>query len=142
KPRSLDDSGAMCAAMIKAHRAGVGKDLRPWIDNYVQFVFAKQFRLADGTLARNRPMPESLWLDDLYMSVPCLAQAGKLTGDARYFDDAAKQVLQFSERMFLQDRGLYMHAWVQGAQHHPALLWARANGWAAMATVELIEVLP
>ncbi|HEY5758384.1 MAG TPA: glycoside hydrolase family 88 protein [Steroidobacter sp.] len=142
KPRSLDDAGAMCAAMIKANRAGVGKDLRPWIDNYVQFVSGTQFRLADGTLARNRPLPESLWLDDLYMSVPCLAQAGKLTGDARYFDDAAKQILQFSDRMFVKERGLFMHGWVQGMQPHPVFPWARANGWAIMAMVELLEVLP
>lgn len=142
KPRSLDDSGSMCAAMIKAHRAGVGDELRPWIDNYVQFVSSTQFRLADGTLARNRPMPESLWLDDLYMSVPCLAQAGKLTGDSRYFDDAAKQILQFSERMFVKERGLFMHGWVQGMQPHPVFPWARANGWATMAMVELLEVLP
>lgn len=142
KPRSLDDAGAMCAAMIKANRAGVGKDLRPWIDNYVQFVSETQFRLADGTLARNRPLPDSLWLDDLYMSVPCLAQAGKLTGDSRYFDDAAKQILQFAERMFVKERGLFMHGWVQGMQPHPVFPWARANGWATMAMVELLEVLP
>lgn len=142
QPRSLDDSGSMCAAMIKAHRAGLGNELKPWIDNYVQFVSSTQFRLADGTLARNRPMPESLWLDDLYMSVPCLAQAGKLTGDSRYFDDAAKQILQFSERMFVKERGLFMHGWVQGMEPHPVFPWARANGWATMAMVELLEVLP
>jgi unsaturated rhamnogalacturonyl hydrolase len=142
QPHSLDDSGSMCAAMIKANRAGLGNELRPWIDNYVSFVSSKQFRLADGTLARNRPLPTSLWLDDLYMSVPCLAQAGKLTGDSRYFDDAAKQILQFSERMFVNERGLFMHGWVQGMQHHPVFPWARANGWAAMAMVELLEVLP
>jgi rhamnogalacturonyl hydrolase YesR len=142
-PRSLDDSGAMCAALIKAHRAGLAKDkLRPWIDNYVDFVSSKQFRLADDTLARNRPLPNSLWLDDLYMSVPCLAQAGKLTGERRYFDDAAKQILQFSDRMFVKERGLFMHGWVQGMEPHPVFLWARANGWAIMAMVELLEVLP
>lgn len=142
KPRSLDDSGSMCAAMIKAHRAGAGKDLRPWIDNYVNYVSTTQFRLTDGTLARNRPLPASLWLDDLYMSVPCLAQAGKLTGDARYFDDAAKQILQFAERMFVKERGVFMHGWVQDMQHHPVFPWARANGWAIMAIVELLDVLP
>ena len=141
-PHSLDESGAMCAAMIKANRAGLGNDLRPWIDNYVRYVSSQQFRLADGTLARNRPLPSSLWLDDLYMSVPCLAQAGKLTGEMRYFDDAARQLLQFSERMFVKERGLFMHGWVQGMQHHPVFPWARANGWAIMATVELLEVLP
>ena len=141
-PRSLDDSGSMCAAMIKAHRASIGGVLRPWIDNYVDYVSNKQLRLADGTLARSRPLPNSLWLDDLYMSVPCLAQAGKLTGDARYFDDAAKQVLQFAERMFVPERGLFMHGWVQEMEPHPVFHWARANGWAIMAMVELLEVLP
>ena len=133
--------GGVHVEELRLH-AGVGKDLRPWIDNYVQFVSGTQFRLADGTLARNRPLPESLWLDDLYMSVPCLAQAGKLTGDVRYFDDAAKQILQFSERMFVKERGLFMHGWVQGMQPHPMFPWARANGWAMMAMVELLEVLP
>ncbi len=142
KPRSLDDSGSMCAAMIKAHQAGIGKELRPWIDNYVKFVSGTQFRLADGTLARNRPLPNSLWLDDLYMSVPCLAQAGKLTGDGRYFDDAAKQILQFADRMFVEERGLFRHGWVQGMEPHPMFPWARANGWAILAMVELLEVLP
>lgn len=142
QPRALDDSGSMCAAMIKAHRAGVGQDLRRWIDNYVRYVSSSQMRLADGTLARNRPLPNSLWLDDLYMSVPCLAQAGKLTGEQRYFDDAAKQILQFADRMFIEERGFFMHGWVEGMQHHPVFPWARANGWAIMAMVELLEVLP
>ena len=142
-PRALDDSGAMCAALIKAERAGLGnKQLRPWIDNWVQYVSSGQFRLKDGTLARNRPLPNSLWLDDLYMSVPCLAQAGKLTGERRYYDDATKQILQFADRMFLKDRRLFMHAWVEGMEPHPTFHWARANGWALMAMVELLEVLP
>ncbi|MEO8018408.1 MAG: glycoside hydrolase family 88 protein [Pseudomonadota bacterium] len=142
-PRALDDSGAMCAALIKAQLAGLGnQQLRPWIDNYVRFVSSGQYRFADGTLARNRPLPDSLWLDDLYMSVPCLAQAGKLTGEKRYYDDAARQILQFSARMFDHQKGLYMHGWVQGMQYHPEFHWARANGWAIMAMAELLDVLP
>jgi len=129
--------------LIKADLAGLGnKQLRPWIDNWMKYVSSGQFRLKDGTLARNRPLPNSLWLDDLYMSVPCLAQAGKLTGERKYYDDAAKQILQFADRMFVKDRRLFMHAWVEGMNPHPAFHWARANGWALMAMVELLEVLP
>ena len=142
-PGRLDDSGAMCAAFIKAERNGLGnKTLKPWIDNWVDWVSKKQFRLNDDTLARNRPLPNTLWLDDLYMSVPCLAQAGKLTGDKRYYDDAAKQILQFADRMFVKDRKLFMHAWAQDMDPHPAFHWARANGWAIMAMAELLDVLP
>jgi unsaturated rhamnogalacturonyl hydrolase len=140
-PGSLDDSGSMCAAMVKAQRAGLG-DFRALIDNYAGYITTKQFRLPDGTLARKRPMMNSLWLDDLYMSVPALAEMGKLTGDRKYYDDAVKQVTQFSERMFNHQLGLYMHGWIAGMKVHPEFHWARANGWALMAMTELLEVLP
>jgi unsaturated rhamnogalacturonyl hydrolase len=142
EPRALDDAGAMCAAMIRTTRAGLASDLRPVVDRYIDFIGNKEFRLADKTLARNRPQPNTLWLDDLYMSVPALGEMGKLTGEARYFDDAAKQILQFSERMFDKERGLYMHGWVQGMDVHPAFYWARANGWALLAMSDLLDVLP
>jgi unsaturated rhamnogalacturonyl hydrolase len=142
-PGRLDDAGSLCAAFIKAERAGLGsKTLSPWYENWLDWVSKKQFRLKDGTLARNRPLPNTLWLDDLYMSVPCLAQAGKLTGDTRYYDDAAGQILKFADRMFVKEKKLFMHAWSQEMEHHPAFHWARANGWAVMAMAELLDVLP
>ncbi len=76
------------------------------------------------------------------MSVPALAQMGKLTGDSKYYDDAVKQVKLFSERMFNKEKGVYMHGWVQDMGVHPQFHWARANGWAVMTLVELLDVLP
>jgi rhamnogalacturonyl hydrolase YesR len=141
-PAALDDAGAMCAAMIKAERVKQDGSLRPMIDNFIDYIHTKEFRLPDGTLARNRPHLNTLWLDDLFMSVPALAQMGKLTGDVAYYDDAVKQVLQFSQRMFNAEKGLYMHGWVQHMEVHPQFHWARANGWAVMTLVELLEILP
>ncbi|WP_222950596.1 glycoside hydrolase family 105 protein [Sphingomonas sp. JC676] len=141
-PGRLDDSGAMAAALIKAQRAGVVTRGRVQIDTYLDWIANQQFRLSDGTLARQVPMPSTLWLDDLYMSVPALAQMGALTGERRYFDDAVRQVLQFSKRMFVAETGLYRHGWVDGMDPHPAFFWGRANGWAIVATIELLEVLP
>lgn len=141
-PHALDDAGAVCAAMIKTERLNRDATLRPMIDNFIDYIHTKQFRLEDGTLARNRPHLNTLWLDDLFMSVPALAQMGKLTGEMKYYDDAVKQVLQFSERMFNKEKGLYMHGWVQGMETHLEFHWARANGWAMMTLVELLEVLP
>jgi rhamnogalacturonyl hydrolase YesR len=143
EPHALDDAGAMAAAMIKASRSGAVKaNLRPMIDNYLAYISTKEFRLADGTLARNRPLPNTIWLDDMFMAVPALAQMGKLTGERKYFDDAAKQVLQISQRMFNKEKGLYMHGWVQDMDPHPQFHWGRANGWAVMTMVELLDVLP
>ncbi|MDR1011828.1 MAG: glycoside hydrolase family 88 protein [Opitutaceae bacterium] len=174
-PRTLDDSGAMAAAMLKAVQSKTtGADLRPIIDRYLAHITTAQKRLPDGTLARDRPMPDSLWLDDLYMSVPALAQMGKLTGDTACHDDAVKQILQFAQRMFVTEpnsksisestststsvsesksisesasvsgsgKNLFMHGWVAGMTEHPAYHWGRANGWAIIAMVELLSVLP
>jgi rhamnogalacturonyl hydrolase YesR len=141
-PHALDDCGAVCASMIKTQRAGFEGDLNPYIKNFIDYISTKEFRLTDGTLARNRPLPNAIWLDDLFMSVPALAQMGKLTGEQKYFDDAVKQVLQFSDRMFNYQKGLFMHGWIQEMNEHPQFHWARANGWAVMTMVELLEVLP
>jgi len=141
-PHALDDGGAITASMLKAQRAGLKGDLKPLIDGFMDYISNKEFRLTDGTLARNRPQPNTLWLDDMFMGVPALAQMGKLTGDVKYYDDAVKQVKQFSERMFNSQKGIYMHGWVQGMEEHPQFHWARANGWAVMTLVELLETLP
>jgi rhamnogalacturonyl hydrolase YesR len=139
---SLDDSGSMCAAVVKARRLGVGPDLMPVIDNWSDYVAHRQFRIADGTLARQRPQPESLWADDLYMSVPALAQMGALTGKREWFDDAVKQVLQFHGHLWDPQAGLYAHGRHMNQPLNPEFYWARANGWAMLASVELLDVLP
>jgi rhamnogalacturonyl hydrolase YesR len=141
-PRALDDAGSMCAAMIKSFNSDGNKELRPLIDNYINYISTKQFRLSDGTLARNRPLPNALWLDDLYMSVPAMAQMGKLTGEKKYFDDACRQILQFDQRMFNKGKGLFFHGWIQEMDTHPEFYWARCNGWALLAMSELLDVLP
>ncbi len=141
-PKSLDDTGSMCAAMIQALQKGIAPGLRSEIDNSINFIMTKVYRLADGTFARNRPMPNSVWVDDLYQGIPALAQMGKLTGESKYFDEATKQVDLFSKRLFDRDRGVCMHGWVEGMDPHPAFYWARANGWAILAIAALLDVLP
>ncbi|MEO5910416.1 MAG: glycoside hydrolase family 88 protein [Pelobium sp.] len=143
EPKALDDAGAIAAAMIKSLNAGSDKmALKPIIDNYINYIMNKQFRLSDGTLARNRPQPNTLWLDDLYMSLPALAQMGLMTGEEKYFNEAVKQYQQFYARMFNKEKGLFMHGWVQDMNPHPQFHWARANGWALLTEVELLDALP
>jgi unsaturated rhamnogalacturonyl hydrolase len=44
--------------------------------------------------------------------------------------------------MFVKEKGLFMHGWVQEMDAHPALHWGRANGWAILTMVEVLDVLP
>lgn len=151
-PHALDDAGALCHSFLKAKVAGSKVDYSQMVGICGDFVTKHEYRLKDGTLARGgpdgkggrkmRPLPDTLWLDDMFMGVPTMAYLGKVTGDRKHYDDAVRQVLQFSKRMFNKDLGIYMHGYVEGMRDHPEFHWARANGWAVMAMVEVLEVLP
>jgi unsaturated rhamnogalacturonyl hydrolase len=142
RPAALDDSGSMCAALIRARRAGIGPDLMRQIETWSDYIAHDQFRLPDGTLARQRPQPVSLWADDLYMSVPALAQMGALTGNRVWFDDAVKNVRQMSARLFNSQLNVYTHGWNANNPDAPQFYWGRANGWAVLATCDLLDALP
>lgn len=141
-PHALDDAGAVGCSMIKAMLMGGNKKLRPLIDRYADYIMHKEYRLADGTLARIRPQKNTLWLDDMFMGIPMVAYMGKLTGDEAYYDEAARQVLQFAERMWVAEKGLFRHGWVEAMEPHPAFHWGRANGWAILTMCEVLDVLP
>jgi unsaturated rhamnogalacturonyl hydrolase len=140
--RELDDCGAIGAALVKAYGKKSDPRYREGIDLVASHIGSKQMRLPDGTLARPRPVPIALWIDDLYMSVPFLAQMGRFTGETRYFDDAAKQVLQMSDRLFDRSKELYDHSWFADADPDARFFWGRGAGWALMSMAELLSVLP
>ncbi|HLP01987.1 MAG TPA: glycoside hydrolase family 88 protein [Opitutaceae bacterium] len=71
-----------------------------------------------------------------------LAQLGALTGDVGYFDDAVRQSIRFSARMFVLANVLHHHGWIENMGPHPSLNRARANGWAVAAMAALLAVLP
>lgn len=141
-PEALDDAGAVCAAMIEAQLAGIQFAGKPLIDNYMDYIMNKEYRLADGIFARNRPQHNTVWLDDMYMSIPAIAKMGKYSGDLKYFDEAVKQIMLFKQRMWLPEKKLFRHGWVESMNPHPAFHWARANGWAILTLTEVLDVLP
>jgi len=159
-PHALDDAGAVCCSMIKAvlmAQDANGKKpakvsakgatplptlLRPLIANYSDYIMNKEYRLADGTFARLRPQKNTVWLDDMFMGIPTVAYMGRLTGEQRYYNEAARQVLQFARRMWVPEKKLFRHGWVEDMQPHPAFHWGRANGWAILTLCEVLDVLP
>jgi unsaturated rhamnogalacturonyl hydrolase len=141
-PRALDDSGSMCAALIRARLDKVGPDLKPTIDLWGDYILNKQFRFKDGTLARQRPQAESLWADDAYMSIPALAEMGRLTGDKKWFDDAVKNAVQMVDHLWNKDKRMLTHGLNLHNPDAPHFHWARANGWVVVALCDLLDVLP
>nr|HPR62135.1 glycoside hydrolase family 88 protein [Prolixibacteraceae bacterium] len=140
---ALDDCGSIGAAMIKTYLKNKNEDYLEIIHRVDEHVSKNQFRLDDGTLARHRPQYESVWADDMYMSVPFLTNMGVMTGDSKYFDDALKQVLQMADRLYIPEKELFDHGWnVTSGDYDPRFYWGRANGWVLMSMAEVLENVP
>ena len=143
-PHALDDAGAVCAAMVKAQLKNPSLPVTPLIQNYINYIMNGEYRLADGTFARTRPFRNTVWLDDMFMGIPPIAWYSVIAGDEqpRYQAEAVRQVLQFAERMWVPEKNLFRHGWVESMEDHPSFHWGRANGWAILTICEVLDVLP
>ncbi len=148
---NLDSCGAMGVEFLEGmlrypdqvipEQKAVAARVADWIAN-------KQERLPDGTFWRPNSTnvskfmaPGTLWLDDLYMGCPYLVRWAKFTGDDKYLHDAAQNVINFAAR--LQDTdGVFFHAYFEHDKKHNPWKWGRANGWAMVATAEILSALP
>ncbi|MGN6181346.1 MAG: glycoside hydrolase family 88/105 protein, partial [Mucilaginibacter sp.] len=139
---NLDACGAMAAGLCDVDALAHKKEYREYLDRAADYISHKQLRLPDGTLCRPQPRFKTIWADDLFMSVPFLARMGKITGDASYFDDAIKQVESFNKYLYDPMTGLFLHNYYSDVDMNGVGHWGRANGWLAMAQVQLLDCLP
>jgi unsaturated rhamnogalacturonyl hydrolase len=138
----LDHCGAMGASLIELYERDKNKVYKTYIDRTANHIMNVQMRLDDGTLSRSFPEHNTVWADDLYMSVPFLVRMGNLTGDKKYFDEAVKQVVLFNNHLFIDNKGLMMHCYYGDLQTNGGSFWGRCNGWTMVAMADLLKLLP
>lgn len=141
-PHSLDDSGALCAAMIKARLSDASLPLDSLIMRLADCVLNKQQYLSDGLFCRNFPQYHSVWLDDMFMGVPAMAWMGRYMRNKQYYDRAVKMIRLFRDHMFVDEEKLFRHGWVEDMNPHRFFPWGRANGWAILTLCEVLDALP
>lgn len=140
--RELDDCGAMGGGLIEVYREIKRDDYKAYIDKAANHIMNIQERLEDGTLARGGPRKYTIWADDLYMGIVFLARMGALTGEQKYFDDAAKQVINFTKYCYNPSTELYYHGYYNDLEKNNVAHWGRCNGWVMLAQANLLEFLP
>lgn len=138
----LDDAGApvlpFAHLSLKEKNDGYIKILNEMVD----YVYNEQVRLDDGTFCRPEPVEMTVWADDLFMSLPVLLRAGIITGETRYFDDAAKQIFNFTRLLYNKDKQLFKHGWFSKTNKTSVAFWGRANGWVMWALTEALLYMP
>lgn len=140
-PGALDDCGAMASAYFRMQQRMPKMKFDDVTTRYINFVRTKQYRLPDGIFARQRPHKNTVWLDDMYMGVPCMAWYGVTMGDDTAVNEAVEQVKLFRNHMWVPEKKLFRHGWVESMTPHPAYHWGRANGWALLTMCEVLDAL-
>lgn len=138
----LDDFGALSASISDLNEMVNDSRYKAYLDKAAAYALKGNMRLPNGTYSRDWPRMMTVWADDLYMSVPFLARMGRVTGEAKYFDEAIKQVEGFNKLLSNPVTNLYYHCWYQDVAMTGVAHWLRCNGWVAMAQTELLNNLP
>jgi len=89
---------------------------------------------ASGEMKESMPLHEEM-SDSVFMACPILASAGKLTGETKYFDMAARH-FSFMQRLCLRTDGLYRHSPLTDAA------WGRGNAFPALGLAWTLSDFP
>lgn len=140
--KELDDCGAMGAAVIEVYQYEKRSEYKKYIEDAANHIMFGQDRLADGTVCRTFPHEMTVWADDAYMATSFLTQMGKMNGDVKYFDEAAKQLINIDSYLWCPEKQLYYHCYYTDLERNGVAFWGRANGWMTISLANLIEALP
>jgi rhamnogalacturonyl hydrolase YesR len=75
------------------------------------------------------------WIDDMYMITMAQGQMFRATGERKYIDRAAKEMVAYLDKL-QKPNGLFYHA------PDVPFFWGRGNGWMAAGMAELLLSLP
>jgi unsaturated rhamnogalacturonyl hydrolase len=87
------------------------------------------------------PLPNGLtsqtryWIDDMYMITMAQLQAYRATGEAKYLDRAAREMVIYLDKL-QQPNGLFFHA------PDVPYYWGRGDGWVAAGMTEMLRSMP
>jgi len=109
-----------------------------------------QPRSRDGVFLHKKAFTEQAFLDSLFMAAPFYAQYVQEFGDAKDFDDVAKQFLLCESYLRDDKTGLLYHAcdlskrvsWCNPETGLSESFWGRAMGWFCMGLADTLEFFP
>jgi unsaturated rhamnogalacturonyl hydrolase len=88
----------------------------------------------NGEMKESMPFHNEM-SDSVFMAIPLLAKAGKLTGNRKYFDMAVRH-LAFIQKLDLRPDGLFRHTPVTDAA------WGRGNAFPALGLMLALSDIP
>lgn len=143
---SLDDCGSFGSVTLELMKDVTIEEGQTVSCAIAEHITKVQTRLPDGALYRNNTynafIDETLWADDLYMSVPFLIRYFERTGEDSYLEDAILQVQLFKKYLYMPEEKIMSHIYSTRFKTKTGIPWGRGNGWVIFSLAELLSVVP
>ena len=134
------NDGLLGYAALVVYQANGKPERLAFAQQVADYLMNTATRTADGTLTH---WSDTVWDDTLVSTVPFLVEMSKVSGNSLYLEEAIAQVVKHANHLQNPSTGLYHHAWDES--YNSALwpvYWARGNGWALLADVEVLSAMP
>ncbi len=135
---ALDDCGSFGSLMLECD-GGKSSEVRDIAGRIAGYMLHEQPRTEAGAFRRR---DDTVWADDMYMSVPFLCRYSMLTGDPAGIDTCADQLLKYRDLLFMPSRKLMAHMMCLRHGKNNGIPWSRGNGWVIFSLSELFGKLP
>jgi unsaturated rhamnogalacturonyl hydrolase len=107
-------------------------------------------RTSEGGFWHKKRYPNQMWLDGLYMGAPFYAQYAAFIKEDSSFDDVVNQFQIVHKHTYNPETGLNYHGWDESRKQRwsdsitgcSPNFWGRAEGWYAMALVDVLDYIP
>ncbi len=132
-----------CAPAIAEPGAGTIAAVHAYLQSAPRNHLGAIDHLDDGALAAF--YPRSIWVDSLMAYALAAVVVADARDDPHLRDFAFAQPRIFAARLQDPTTGLFHHAWLVEREHtrpRGEVFWARGNGWAALAIVDMLERMP
>ena len=135
----LDDCGSFGSLMLECLEHWDIVEVKPLAERIANHMKSRQKRRDDGAFCRR---DNTMWIDDLYMSIPFLVRYYRLTKEEEYLNDACRQMLLYKKYFYIEEKKLMSHIYDINWERANKIPWSRGNGWVIFSLSELLAVIP
>lgn len=133
-------------AILDLYKLYGNLEYRSQCEEQARFVMAQARRADEGMFEHTMhgdTYAGQVWADTLFMCAIFLARYGQFTGNEMYLREAARQLILHYKYLINQETGLMFHGYnCKTRSNMSAVHWGRANGWAVVSSIEILDLLP
>ena len=83
-----------------------------------------------------------IWVDCMYMDAPFLLRLWRITNEEHWLSIGLHHIEPYASVLQDTETGLYWHGYNTATRQHSPCFWGRGNGWAVLAVIDTLELLP